>query len=578
MAKKRFEIADTGELYTADKAEHHLIPAFPESERVVTSRYGYKLLCKDYSGTWLPEIRALNDAARAVIIRTDSFFCGIAEIDSITSSLLTHLIKGYDPSTINHYGAGVYLVTSRLMQGESVQDAILNAVGDIKHDLDLSAIKRLGRFFLMYELDGYAYDFHQEIQALSRGRSQNSYMSYTLRDAEEGPFMREEMLILRHALDDPSIHLENRVVMGLMIEWGLRPIQITLLKQSDFTVREIAGEALYHINVPRVKQKAKQRRQQFSKRPLSRKLGEMIDELIHIHRAVYADLHIQNPPLVMRRYKLFAGINPYQQKSPRKLITDQRYAGGTWEDSFAQDTNPFQDMYDAHNKSDYGHHVDSNSLQHRLTAVVPYLPRSPRTGQPFNLNAYRFRYTKGTSMVQEGYSAAEVADALDHSNTNSVRHYFREIAEMNELIEEATNRRVEQKMWAAAWQRTDDVENNIYGEDVIELSAFTTVGKCRKGSPCWLEPAIACYGCDKFNPNAEVQNHKNALKRIEAQIQDLTSVTYGAASHQLDEARAGCLAAIAYAEGNQVVFIENGVVATKREIVGHDLPLIGEDA
>ena len=578
MAKKHVEITDFGEFYTANKAEHQLIPAIPKCERIITSRFGYRLICKDFSGTWLPVIKTFNDNGRQTPLKTYPFFCGLPKIDRITSTLLTHLIRNYTSDTVNHYGEGIWLVTSRLTQGESVQDAILNAVSDIKRDFDLTAIKRLGRFFLMHELDGYAYDFHQEIQALSRGGSRNSYMSYNLRDAEEGPFMREEMLILRRALDDPHIHLEDRVVMGLMIEWGLRPIQVSLLKQRDFEVRELAGEALYHINVPRVKQKAKQRRQQFSKRPLSRKLGEMIDELIQIHQAVYSDLNTQDPPLIMRRYKLFSGTNPYQRKAPAKLRNDQKAAGGSWEDNFATPENIYQDIYDANNKSDMGHHVGRDRIHYRLGSIVPYLPLSPRTGQPFNLNAYRFRYTKGTSMVQEGYSAAEVADALDHSNTNSVCHYFRETAEINELIEEATNRRVEQKMWVAAWQRTDDVENNIYGEDVIELSAFTTVGKCKKGSPCWLEPAVACYGCGKFNPNTEVQNHKNALKRIEAQIQNLTSVTYGAASHQLDEARAGCLAAIAYAEGNQVVFIEEGVVATKGEIVRHDLPLIGEDA
>ncbi|TCK16419.1 site-specific integrase [Marinobacterium mangrovicola] len=573
---KNIESIDTGELVTAEVAERHLIPVLPESERVITSRFGYRLECKDYSGSWLPIIKTFNDDAKQTPVKTAPFFCGRPEIDRITSSLLTHLLKHYAATTVNSYAEGIWLVTSRLMQGEDVQEAILNAIADIKKDSDLTAIKRLGRYFLMYELDGYLYDFHQEIQALSRGGAQNAYMSYNLRDDEEGPFMREEMLVLNQALGDPFIHLEDRVLMGLMIEWGLRPIQVVLLKQSDFEVREIAGEALYRINVPRVKQGAKQRRQQFTKRPISRKLGEMIDELIQIHQSVYADLDIQDPPLVMRRYKLFAGNNPYQHKAPIKILRDQQVASGTWDVSFAAPTNIYQDVYDANNKSDMGHHVQRDRIQYRLDAIVDHLPRSPRTGQPFNLYAYRFRYTKGTTMVQEGYTPAEVADALDHSDTTSVRHYFRETAETNELVEEATNRRVEQGMWVAAWQRNDNVENNIYGEDVVELTAFTTVGKCKKGSPCWFEPAVACYGCDKFKPNTDAQGHKNALKRIETQIAELAKTTFGAASHQLDEARAGCMAAIAYAEGKQVVFIEDGTIATKDEVIGSRLRMIEE--
>lgn len=576
MRNRKIDIQDTGEIITIQNSSQEIFAALPESERILTSRYGYKVPCKDYSGSWLPEIRIPNDAGNVVIVKTEPFFSGIYKYDAVASSLLTHLIKSYDPKTVINYGEGVWLVTSRLMQNESVQEAILNAIPDIKSAFDLTAIKRLCRYFLMTELEDYSYDFHQEIQSLAYGGTQNSHMKYNLSDAEEGPFMREELVILNNALENPHIHLEGRVIMGLMIEWGLRPIQISLLKQRDLEVREVAGEVLYHVNVPRVKQRAKERRTKFTKRPVSRKLGEMIDELIQIHQAVYADLEIKDPPLIMRSYKLFARENPYQRKAPEKLLRDLKAGNGTWEESFRQPENFFQEVYDIHGKSDLGHHIDSSAIQHRLNSIVPFLPRSPRTGREFNLTGYRFRYTKGTSMVQEGYTPAEVADALDHSDTSSVKHYFRETAEMNELVEEATNRRVEQKMWVAAWQRTEDVENNIYGTDIVELTALTTVGKCKKGSPCWLEPAVSCYGCDKFKPNTDAEGHKNALKRIEAQILDLSEMTYGQTSHQLDEARAGCLAAIAFAEGDQVVFISDGAVATKDEVIGYNTPLLVE--
>ena len=193
-----------------------------------------------------------------------------------------------------------------------------------------------------------------------------------------------------------------------------------------------------------------------------------------------------------------------------------------------------------------------------MISTTSYLPLSPRTGKPFYLTPYRFRYTVGSNAVMEGMTEEEVADLLDHSSTRCVKHYFRYTREMWELLENATAKRTEQQHFTAAWNREEDLSGNIYGKEIIELHAFTAIGKCQKEAACYLEPAVACYSCDKFCPNKEKSSHDNALISLKDRKKVVDESTSSSLSKQLDEAIAGCEAAIAYAEGVEVVNINEG--------------------
>ena len=97
-----------------------------------------------------------------------------------------------------------------------------------------------------------------------------------------------------------------------------------------------------------------------------------------------------------------------------------------------------------------------------------------------------------------------------------------------------------------------------YGKEIIELHAFTAIGKCQKEAACYLEPAVACYNCDKFCPNKETNSHKNALTSLKDRKEVVASKSTDSLSKHLDEAIAGCEAAIAYSEGVEVVNIYQG--------------------
>ena len=75
---------------------------------------------------------------------------------------------------------------------------------------------------------------------------------------------------------------------------------------------------------------------------------------------------------------------------------------------------------------------------------------------------------------------------------------------------------------------------------------------------CQSTPAVACYSCDKFCPNKEKSSHDNALISLKDRKKVVDESTSSSLSKQLDEAIAGCEAAIAYAEGVEVVNINEG--------------------
>lgn len=533
------------------ESDGQLQQVVPHNYRFIKSRLGYDIEIRDESGAWLREIRLPDDIGRTYTLDTSSIFTGVSKFDEILSTLSSYLIQNYMAGTIKEYFAGISIVTSYFLQDNNLKNSFLKSVEIARNSTQLKAIKALSEWLIVHEYVGYDYDFHSEISKLSFGGQSNQYLTLFNLDAELGPFVSEEMEILQAAIKNPHIHLEDRVILSLFIAFGLRPIQVSLLKQKDLIRSRETG--LIFLNIPRVKQGQKFRREQFTKRLLSDELADMLEELIEIHRKVYADINTEDPPLIMRRTKGFIGNeHPYrlQSKSSRFFESEKS--------EMAQPIamQKYQELYDSSNKSDSGYHLSNQGVTYRLQSIVGFLPNSPRTDRPFNLFPYRFRYTLGTNAVMEGKTEAEVMDLLDHSQGGSVKHYFRYTHEMNEILNEATNKRVEQQHFVAAWTREGDQTGNIYGEEIVEKKYFTSVGKCQKGSPCSFEPAVACYQCDKFCPNKDADAHKKALETLDERRQEVLDTSTGAVVHQFDSAIAGCKAAISYSEGEQIQFLE----------------------
>ena len=491
-------------------------------ERTFTTRLGYKVELLTEHGDFNSTVKLPDDTGEVSYLHFDGLYTLEYELKELLKSFYIYLLPRYLPGTITTYHKAMKVLASALNDASTMGSAI-EIVIKLNPQQYVNVMKSFIQFIILNEYTGLSYDKAEEILKLEGYASnKNGYLSLFTLDSELGPFTREELRILNEATKNTEIEAVDRLLLALCLQFGLRPIQVSLLKQSDFIEDETLG--LCYLNIPRVKQGAQFRRTEFSKRVVDDELAKLIIQVINDNNLTYSELAVSSPPLFYKKY----------------FITghEKEYLEGV--------------------KRDFIHHFSPFNVNKRLNRFNSKLPLSPRTGKPFHLTPYRFRYTVGTNAVMEGMTEEEVADLLDHSSTLCVKHYFRYTREMWEQLENATLKRTEQLHFTAAWNREDDLSGNIYGKEIIEMHAFTAIGKCQKEAACYLEPAVACYSCDKFCPNKETNSHKNALTSLKVRKEVVASNATNSISKQLDEAIAGCKAAIAYSEGEEVVNINQG--------------------
>ncbi len=141
---------------------------------------------------------------------------------------------------------------------------------------------------------------------------------------------------------------------------------------------------------------------------------------------------------------------------------------------------------------------------------VPGAKKSPFIvlDKPLKVSARRFRYTLATRAIDNGASAYEVADALDHSDLQNVGVYFDVHSNIVTHIDQAVAMALAPRAQAFAKlvEREDDAERGdqhgsrcYYGDrerDIVE-----PVGTCGNHSFCNISAApLACYTCPMFQP------------------------------------------------------------------------------
>lgn len=549
-------------LILLDDIENGLIP---EHYRVVTTRLGAVIEVAT-ENSYLDEVKLPDTDSSVTPLHPRRWFTSDVDMNEVMQPFFKAVLERYMPKTIRIYEQQIQRFVCRYEQDHDVNSALLDTIMECKEkgDKDISPIRMLLRWLIAYEFEGLDFDIADDILRLEYGGGRNQYMALYSLDAENGPFTREELRILQAATKNPEIHLEDRVVLKLCLEFGLRPVQIALLKQKDFTVDDQLG--LAYLKIPRVKQKHQFRRVEFTTRIISDELSEMLTALFRLHRAVFGRKQSKlnyvpdEAPVVMHRFSFWqkdSVVNPYVLSNVDTPIKLRRAFKALW-GRYLQTKNSkkHRDLFIKANWADTTLHVIPIQINRRLTSIIKHLPLSPRTGRKFQLNAYRFRYTLGTNAVTEGMTEIEVADLLDHSHLGSVKHYFHYAQEMFEILESATLDRVENKFFTAAWSKTP-LKGNIYDVDVVEPNTAITIGKCGKGSPCHLEPAVACYGCGSFLPNKDVEGHETALVSLKTRAEEAHACSTREVAHQFDEAIAGCIAAVEYASGNTVYSIQD---------------------
>ncbi|MBL4857213.1 MAG: site-specific integrase [Idiomarina sp.] len=342
----------------------------------------------------------------------------------------------------------------------------------------------------------------------------SSKQRVSLLDHENGPFTRSEIAQISIALQEGKLSLQHKVMVRLAMKFGLRPIQMALLREEDvFYDKTLLS---WFITIPRVKGKVAQLRRNpnnFILRELPKELANDIQALIasEADRSLCDVDGVRRPRPLLKREK----INEHYL-SDKKLI-------------------------------EYAWHLRSNSITDRFRAIIEpalniksaYLEDEDSNPLPLKITAYRFRYTLGTRMVLEGKTPEEVAIALDHSSTASVQHYFKYNRDLIDFIDDSFESSKVMDNAVARWQGyVIDEDDDTFTGTLVRGKDLINLGKCMKKGRFEWHPSVSCYGCGKFRPFKNA-NHEAQLEVIEAERAFVQRHSSGPVQHQLDEAYEG---------------------------------------
>lgn len=147
------------------------------------------------------------------------------------------------------------------------------------------------------------------------------------------------------------------------------------------------------------------------------------------------------------------------------------------------------------------------------------LPISERTGEKIHVNPHRFRYTVGTDMALEGYSAPAIAAALTHKGTSTVGRYIKTSPKLARRIDEKLKDQLTLVVNAFTGVIVRDRQAARNGER--EDRQIEDLAVCGADRQCHLDAPLTCYPCSKFQPLLHA-DHERVLEELET-IQKMSS-------------------------------------------------------
>ena len=121
---------------------------------------------------------------------------------------------------------------------------------------------------------------------------------------------------------------------------------------------------------------------------------------------------------------------------------------------------------------------------------------SPRTGKPLAVTTRRLRYTFASKIVRLGTAARELAELLDHSDTQNVMVYYKADSRFVERLDAAIAKHIGPTVRAFMGEI---VERGDRTKDLIPYRDLPDLGQCGASFVCGLSAPKNCYGCRKFN-------------------------------------------------------------------------------
>jgi integrase len=276
-------------------------------------------------------------------------------------------------------------------------------------------------------------------------------------DPERGPLTEFEETALRQALLRDDGPIEQRAALWLAFAFGTNPANLGLLREEDFIRFHFpdATPSAYFLNIPRIK-KRQPERTEFKKRAVDNPLALVIEELIARNAEMSKDDVVR--PL-------------FRLAEPRRTLLDGPLA-------------------------DYAQHPSSTMMTNLIGECVARLHvKSPRTGEPLKVTSRRLRYTFASKMVRMGTPARELAELLDHTDTQQVQVYYKADSRFVERLDRTIAENIGPTVRAFMGQIVDRQNRTI---DLIPFRDLPELGQCGASFVCGLSAPKNCYVCRKF--------------------------------------------------------------------------------
>ncbi|WP_372879533.1 site-specific integrase [Spongiibacter marinus] len=301
-------------------------------------------------------------------------------------------------------------------------------------------------------------------------------------DPEEGPLTEIEMSALIDAMLQAyisgQISLSDYALSTILVYTGRRPIQITSLKIKDICSRKAGEVDEYWINFPRAKQRFSKWRTEFNVYPITEDLWNLLSLHARKISEKVADLvgcELTNQ--IIQELPLFPDFDAIRKCKDASALLAASLGNEL--------------------------HVERDSCNEVMRTLEALLDvNSERTGSRLNLSTRRFRYTLGSNIAREGKGELIIAEALDHSDTQNVGVYVKNLPDVVERIDRAVA--LQLAPLAQAFQGVlieSEAEAERGGDKSSRVgNAEVNVGNCGSYGFCGAMAPIACYTCRHFQP------------------------------------------------------------------------------
>lgn len=384
-------------------------------------------------------------------------------------------VKGLNDEVRRYFN----LIGDREFKVDSLISFRSNLSGDEEHKL--AKIRMLIRNWSEWGYPGISLDVIKllngwRLKGVEKGKAVKSL------DAHEGPLTEIEMNGLVDAMLQAymqgELSLAEYALSAILVYTGRRPIQITSLKIRDIGSRQSEKTNEYWINFPRAKQRFSKWRSEFSE--------------YHINEDLWCLLRLHAKQVIERVESEVGFSLGGDLKGELPLFPDYKVIAACKE---SEQLVKACSSDESHVERDYCNEVMSG-LEKKLDVY------SERTGERLNLATRRFRYTLGSNIAREGKGELIIAEALDHSDTQNVGVYVKNLPDVVERIDKAVALQLAPLAQAFQGVLIESEDQAERGNDLRSRigNGEVNVGNCGSYGFCGAMAPVACYTCKHFQP------------------------------------------------------------------------------